>query len=723
MSISDQPLDVLLETATEIPDARERDAWMERVCRNNPDKLKELRSLVEASAKTILIDTPLMEVQAGRRFLETVKGLSIGPFELLDQIGLGGMGAVYLARQKQPVQRYVAIKLIQRELESRHILERFQREQQMLANMHHPNIAQIIDAGATDTGFLYIAMEHVQGEQILDYCQTHQSSLRVKIGLMIQCCLAIQHAHQKGTIHRDIKPSNVMVTVVDGEPVVKVIDFGIAKALFSESPVTTDDLPTSTQLVKHGLTQVGISLGTPPYMSPEQYSTDSVNVDTRSDIYSLGALMYALLTGAPPFDPSEIERMRFGELREFVSRNDPKMPSLRTPHLARQLRGDLDAIILKAMCRNADHRYQSVGLLIEDLRNYLVGAPVFANPDTLLSGAERFAKRHKIFILASSLAVAGLVLGLVTAMIQEKRASKSEYHARRQAYASDMLLTSMALARGNYQLPKEILERHRESNRERLKERDVLSGNRLDWRLLASQIPKEPETLAQYPTKIYFGLDLPQSNEVACGCKDSHLRILNRDNGKLRLDIDTDQKEINGLALSPDGSTIASGGDDGTVRFYDVATGKAVGRYEVSKSSVFQIAWTGDGKYFVTVGDEANAKVWKLPNFQIVETLDSAGEALECLGVNLQGKLAFGSEKGVVRIATFNGNEPAKIQTVSASMSRIFNVNRCSSVAFSSNGTLLAVGLDNGYLVLLRSLSTMTRLSWRWVKTAVPCMF
>jgi serine/threonine protein kinase/WD40 repeat protein len=612
------------------------------------------------------------------------------------------MGAVYLARQKHPVQRLVAIKLIQRELESHQILERFQSEQQMLANMHHPNIAQIIDAGGTDSGFLYIAMEYVKGEQILEYCRTHKPSLSARVGLLLQCCLAIQHAHQKGTIHRDIKPSNVMVTIVDGEPVVKVIDFGIAKA-FGTEPLHGDaeGSRSPNPSIAIGLTQVGVSLGTPPYMSPEQYSTDVGSVDTRSDIYSLGALMYALLTGVPPFDPTDLHGMSLREMQHLVSSRDPQRPSLRAPALTRQLRGDLDEIVLKAMSRNVEQRYQSVGLMIEDLRSYLADAPVRANPDTLWRNARRFAKRHKPFIAASALSIAGLVIGLVAAMIQEKRATDSEHQARRQAYASDMLLSSMAIARGNYQLTKEILERNREASFEVNLGSPVPSMRRLDWRLLASQIPMEPETLAQFSTKIYYGLEIPDRNELACGCKDSHLRILDRDTGNVRLDIDTQQREINGLALSPDGSTIATGGDDGTVRFYALDTGKEVGTVEVSKSSVFQLAWTADGKYFVSVGNEADARVWKLPEFEHVQTLDSAGEALECLGVNSDGKVAFGSEKGVVRIATFSGNETVKTQIVSASLSRIFNVNRCSAVAFSSNGSLLAVGLDNGYLVIL----------------------
>jgi serine/threonine protein kinase/WD40 repeat protein len=702
MSVSDQPIDVLLDTALRITDARERQAWMESVCCHDSEKLEELRSLVEASRKTILIDTPLREVQAGRRYLGSVAGLSLGPFQLLEQIGVGGMGVVYLARQQQPVQRLVAVKLIQMQTESVAILRRFQGEQQTLANMEHPNIARIIDAGATESGFLYIAMEYVQGENLLDYCKKHQPDIRTRIGLMIQCCLAIQHAHQKGTIHRDIKPSNVMVTLVDGEPVIKMIDFGIAKAMEVETLVSKEEDQAPDRVSALGLTHTGVSLGTPPYMSPEQYSMEGPSVETRSDIYSLGALMYSLLTNVPPFDPSEIEGLRFRELRDFVATHDPTRPSVRAPHLAGQLRGSLDAIVLKAMSRNVEQRYESVGLMIEDLRDYLMDLPVRANPDTAWVGIRRFSRRHKLTIVASALALVGLLAVSTISIVGERRAMKSELQAMHQAYASDMLVTSMAVSRGNYVLPKEILKRHRPGD-------DVVASNgpamssvaRLDWRLLASQMPGEPSVLAQFPSKIYFGLKLSAGKEIACGCKDSHLRVLDRVTGGIRLDINTQQVEINGLAISPDGTVIASGGDDGTVHFYDIVTGALHRKTKVSTASVFQIAWTPDGKHFLTVGNEANAKVWSLPDFQLVQTLDSVGEDLECLAFGRQGQVAFGSEKGVIRIGSFRRGEATQLQSVSPLMSRISSVNRCSSLAFSSDGKMLAAGLHNGYLILM----------------------
>lgn len=339
---------------------------------------------------------------------------------------------------------------------------------------------------------------------------------------------------------------------------------------------------------------------------------------------------------------------------------------------------------------------------MDDLRCYLVDAPVMANPGTALTRLGKFAKRNKLLISASSLAIAGLLMGLVFSIIQERRAIVSEQQAKRQAYASDMLLTSMAIARGNYLLPQEILARHRDGSLGMVAGVTHSSEQRLDWRLLAAQLPQEPELLARFPTKIYFGMDLPHRNEIACGCKDSHLRILDRTSGSVRLDINTQQGEINGLALSPDGSEIACGGDDGTVRFYDIDTGNAKRQVKVSETSVFQIAWTQNGGHFVTVGNEANAKVWRLPDFQLATTLDSVNESLECLGVSRQGKVAFGSDKGVIRIASFDSELPTKMQTVSAVMSRVFQSNRCSTVVFSPSGRLLAVGLDNGYLLLMK---------------------
>jgi serine/threonine protein kinase len=630
-------------------------------------------------------------------------GSRIGPYQLIEQIGAGGMGHVYLARQSSPVQRLVALKLLQRNPTDAHAFERFRREQQVLASLEHPNIAHIFDAGSADFGDAFLAMEYVEGSQLIDHCSAQRLGIRQRIDLMIQCCKAIQHAHQKEIIHRDIKPSNVLVTTVDGDPVVKVIDFGIAKAYQSD---WGDSWRSGEEAVpgqsKSVLTQAGSTPGTPPFMSPEQYSLEGDRIDTRSDIYSLGALLYNLLTGVPPFDTQIQQTQSLSDLRDLVQHNDPLPPSERFLESSKALRGDLDAIVAKAMQRDPERRYQTVQQLAEDLRNYLANAPVSAHPETTFEHLCRVAKRNRLSLGAVILATSGLLAGLFIAIAQRQLAVRSERKSKQQAFASELLLASMAAQDGNFTIARQLLDRHSEASD--ASQTSPVAPMPLDWRLLRSQLPSEPVTIAQFPTKLYFGLSLPSRKEIATAGKDSHLRIVDETTGQLRLDIDTEQGEINGLALHPDGDQIASGGDDGTVKVWDVATGRLLHHWKASQKQVFQLDWSSDGKLFLTAGSATDVAVWNALDFQFSHRLNSQGEALECLGVSRQGRAAYGSNMGLLRIADIDDPSQDSIQIVALSPSRATNINRCSSVVFSQSGQWLAVGLDHGNLVLLKQL-------------------
>ncbi|MFM8173039.1 MAG: protein kinase domain-containing protein, partial [Pirellulaceae bacterium] len=562
----------------------------------------------------------------------------------------GGMGHVYLARQSSPVQRLVALKLLQRNPTDAHAFERFRREQQVLASLEHPNIAHIFDAGSAQSGDAYLAMEYVQGSQLIDHCRAQRLGIRQRIALMIQCCKAIQHAHQKGIIHRDIKPSNVLVTTVDGDPVVKVIDFGIAKAFqsdWSDSWRSGDEGGQGQS--QSVLTQAGSTPGTPPFMSPEQYSQKGDRIDTRSDIYSLGAVLYNLLAGVPPFDTQIQQTLSLADLSDLVQHNDPMPPSERSPESAKALRGDLDAIVAKAMQREPERRYQTVQQLAEDLRNYLANAPVSAHPETTFEILVRVAKRNRLSLGAAVLATTGVLAGLIVAIAQRQFAVRSERSAKKQTFASELLLASMAAQDGNFSIARQLLDRHSEASDSG--QASPARSMPLDWRLLRSQLPSEPITIAKFPTKLYFGLSLPSRQEIATAGKDSHLRIVDETSGQLRLDIDSLQGEINGLALHPDGTQIASGGDDGTVKVWDVTTGALVQSWKASDKQVYQLAWANDGRYFVTAGSAADVSVWNATDFQLSHQLDSQGEALECLGVSRQGRAVYGSTNGLVRLA------------------------------------------------------------------------
>ena len=303
---------------------------------------------------------------------------SIGPYKLLQKLGEGGYGVVYMAEQEQPIRRRVALKIIKLGMDTKNVIARFEAERQALALMDHPNIARVLDAGATETGRPYFVMELVYGVKITDYCDQNRVSMQERLELFIQVCNAVQHAHQKGIIHRDLKPSNIMVTMHDGVPVPKVIDFGIAKA--TEQRLTDKTLFTSYAQL----------MGTPAYMSPEQMELSGLNLDTRSDIYSLGVLLYELLTGHTPFDTADLLKLGVDELRRTVCEQEPLSPSaklqtlnneeltktarrrhIEPPRLLSQLRGDLDWIVLKCLEKDRTRRYETANGLAMDIRALL----------------------------------------------------------------------------------------------------------------------------------------------------------------------------------------------------------------------------------------------------------------------------------------------------------------------------------------------------------------
>ncbi len=346
----------------------------------------------------------------------------IGPYHLLKKIGEGACGIVYLAEQVTPVRRQVALKLVQQDISVRSLVERFKIESQALALMDHPNIAKVLDAGTTSTGRPYFVMELVVGVPITTYCDEHQLNCRERIKLLIPVCKAIQHAHQKGIVHRDIKPSNVMVTLQDEVAVPKVIDFGVAKAV------------RQGVLGPSELTECNHLIGTPAYMSPEQVGLDGIDIDTRSDIYSLGVLVYELLTGTTPFSQKEFGYTRHEELWKLIREVEPAKPSVRVvakgkraeaarcrgtdpTSLAKLLRGDLDCIVMTCLEKDRSHRYETAHGLELDIERYLKCEPVQASPPRWVYRLKKFTRRHRGAVIASILVVLALAAGLITSLV------------------------------------------------------------------------------------------------------------------------------------------------------------------------------------------------------------------------------------------------------------------------------------------------------------------
>ncbi len=402
-----------------------------------------------------------------------VPGQRIGPYRLERPLGDGGMGEVWQADQLEPVRRKVAIKLVKWGMDTRAVIGRFESERQALALMDHPAIARVFDAGATETGRPYFVMELVRGEPITRYCDRFRLGTRERLQLVQQICDGVQHAHQKGIIHRDLKPSNVLVAQIDDRPVAKIIDFGIAKA-------------TAQQLTEHTVfTQLGQWIGTPVYMSPEQAEPTGLDVDTRSDVYSLGVLLYELLVGVPPIDPTEIREAGFEEVRRRIRDTEPRRPSTRVTTrgddaaelarrrstepgaLARRLRGDLDWITLKALEKDRDRRYASASELSADIERSLQNEPVLAGPPGVGYRARKFVRRHLLGVGFATVVAALLVALVVSMAIQSRRVTRERDRANLEAATareiSEFLVglfeeVDPTRARGNEITAREVLD-------------------------------------------------------------------------------------------------------------------------------------------------------------------------------------------------------------------------------------------------------------------------
>ena len=702
MDPEDKSLETLLYYALSLKDPVERERWLQNALGNAPEKLVELRELIDCHQRGDWMDQPLSPIQDVLKLFEDLTGKQIGPFVLKEKIGDGGMGDVYLAQQSTPIRRQVAVKLIRWDAEHQQIVARFQREKQMLASMEHPNIARIIDAGTTETGYSYIAMEYVKGQHLLDCCKQKQFNVRTRIELMLQCCLAIQHAHQKGVIHRDIKPNNVMVTYIDEQPVIKVIDFGIAKASLSDAINADNDYTSSiVKILSGSITYQGRSPGTPRYMSPEQFPNSSKTVDTRSDIYSLGALLYAVLTEKDPFDESQLQGTLY-EIGEFVANNDPVLPSVRRPDKTKELQGDLDSIVRKAMHRDVEKRYQSVPQLAEDLQNFLSNQTVSTNPGTPWTHVWKFAQQNLLYVGASLLAVAGILVGGVVAETQRLQAVRAAQIAKHHGVIADLFAASLAIERSEYGLARNMLETI-VSHKNDKESSDKLgpNRNRLDWRLLHSKIPSKPNEVANVGSKIYYGLAIQSLHAIACGCKNSKLYFFDQNSGREIFQCDTEQIEINGLAVSPDGKMLATAGDDGTVKFWDLMNQiQLAPPLSASSAGVFQVAWSNDGRTLYTVANESIAKGWTFPELDPVEEISCGVADLECLAMGHQGRWAFGDSRGTVRVCTQRDPQVSNGPSVNSELH--FKNQNCSSLAFSPSGQTLAIGLNQGHLILTR---------------------
>ncbi|MEO8429783.1 MAG: serine/threonine-protein kinase, partial [Verrucomicrobiota bacterium] len=625
----------LFNEALEIASPEARVAYLDRACGADAALRRKIDSLLtayeKASDRFEHLDGNLPTlVSETTRDLEG-PGSVVGRYKLLQQIGEGGCGVVYMAEQSEPVRRRVALKVIKLGMDTKSVIARFEAERQALALMDHPNIAKVLDAGATDAGRPYFVMELVRGIKITEYCDQQNLSTRDRLDLFIKVCHAIQHAHQKGVIHRDIKPSNILVTLHDGAPVPKVIDFGIAKA-------TTDQRLTDKTL----FTAFEQFIGTPAYMSPEQAEMSGLDIDTRCDIYSLGVLLYEMLTSKTPFDAKELLASGLDEMRRTIREKEPVRPStklsqtlvaanlrsLQSPTTGKPateeevrassrrllqlketialLRGDLDWIVMKCLEKDRARRYETANGLASDIQRHLNNEAVLARPASASYRFQKLVRRNKLAFAAATAVAAALVIGLGAATVMffrerlarngeqqqrltaqsaqkvaeteqqradalARKASGSEEKSRRLLYAADMNLAQQALKLDNVDRARRLLDRHRPQPGE-----EDLRG--WEWRYLW-QLTRSSAlvTLTNRPMRGWSVSFSPDGTRLAVGWWDGHVDLWDVP-GRRLLRALTDREYpypyFGRVAFSPVRNLLAATSEPKVVTLYDLDSGR-----------------------------------------------------------------------------------------------------------------------------------------------------
>jgi WD40 repeat protein len=679
--------------AIKLKSVEERRAYIKGACGDDIDLLSRVEALLEAHEQAgDFLDAP--PVNQGVT-LDSPPGIdgpgtTIGRYTLLELLGEGGMGLVYLAEQKEPVRRKVALKIIKPGMDSKQVIARFEAERQTLAVLDHPNIAHVFDAGCTETGRPYFVMEHVKGLPITRYCDENRLAIEQRLRLFEQVCEAVHHAHQKGIIHRDLKPSNILVSVHGDRAVPKIIDFGIAKAI--TAPLTDKTFATLQ----------GQLLGTPEYMSPEQVDLATQDIDTRSDIYSLGVVLYELLAGVLPFESDAFERAGLVEIQRTIRETEPASPSVRLTclgekahtiaasrgtqlvPLARRLQRELEWIPLKAMRKDRCRRYRSASEMADDVRNYLSGRPLLAGPETTIYRVQKFVRKHAGSVATVALVAAAIVLGLIVSTTMYFRAESMRVQAERAREDETVARTRAEEAEQAEGQQRELAERraeelrhtlyvnsiqladakHREGNASQVRTLLDACPNDLrgwEWNRLNYILDLSLRTLHVNSSSVDFSAALSTDGKyIVSGGLGKAVKVWDTATGEQILTIPEAHggDAVTCVAFSPDGRQIVSGGDLGEITLWDATNGNKI--TQLAKTgpwfSFYSVAFSPDGRYVAAVTWDG-IRVWNANNAKEVMTLSGHG-VMFAVAFSPDGQRILSNSQEAIQIWDFsNGKE------------------------------------------------------------------
>ena len=601
-------------------------------------------------------------------------GQTIGVYRLVKRLGQGGMGSVWLAEQTHPVRRKVALKLIKPGMDTEEVVARFSSERQALAMMEHPAIARVYDAGSTPEGRPYFAMEYVEGVPITDYCDAHRIGTRQRIELFMLVCDGVQHAHQKSILHRDLKPSNVLVTEQDSKPVPKIIDFGLAKAM-----ELSEDFSLRTR--------VGVIVGTPRYMSPEQTDYRGADVDTRTDVYSLGIILYELLVGAPPFN----EELPFEELLRKVREEDPERPS----KLTKQLSVDLDWITLKALEKDRDRRYRSPADLANDLGRYLRGEPVEAAPPSRTYRAGKFARKHWAGIAIAAAFVILLIAGIAVSGWQAMRATRAERVATARklaAYAVESLPLDPERSI--------ILAMHSIAATLHFRQPVIPEAETA----LHAAILADHELFTMHSSGPVFGLAFSPDGRLIATVGDQ-AKLWDAASGREILTLKGHQDQVWSAAFSPDGQRLATASLDKTARVWDVRTGRELLSLHGHAGTLSSVAFSADGRLIATSSEDQTAKLWDAATGQELLTLRGHENGLSSVAFSPDGKrLATSSLDKTVKL--WDASSGRELLTLRGFRDQVWSVvfspdrRRLAAASLDKTATIWDAGTGQRILIL-----------------------